>query len=268
MFSNLRVFKPISQLFFRLYSLFLAAWGDSSVDECWRPAWFHCACSALCTYAAVAKVMIVVVMAMLLYVWYFLHFTGDSYLFWNRFKWNAQGICTHRIFILTGIGNCSQGANINISFNLMNLLRNITAITSNIHQIIENYMTPISHFDVHGTRAVCLTHLCFVTNLQSAKWSAPLNLPCWLQHIPFMNVSSTGPFPLTKLLQLSLALLPCLIPIFSGQFCDPCWVAEPCPYEWLQWLQSSSCLLCLLPFWVPWGQLSQFLVACVELHAP
>lgn len=169
MFSNLRVFKPILQLVFRLYSLFLAAWGDSSVDECWRPAWFHCACSALRTYAAVAEVRAVVVMAMLSYVSYFLHFTGESYLFWNRFKWNAQGICTHRIFILTGIGNRSQGANINISLNLMNLLRNIIAIISNIHQIIENYMTPISHFDVHGTWAVCLTHLCFVTNLPLCK---------------------------------------------------------------------------------------------------
>lgn len=50
-----------------------------------------------------------------------------------------------------GIGKHSQGANINISLNLMNLLRNVTALTFNIHQIIESYMTPISHFDVHGT---------------------------------------------------------------------------------------------------------------------
>lgn len=51
----------------------------------------------------------------------------------------------------SGIGNHSQGANINMSLNLMNLLRNVIALTFNIHQIIENYMTPISHFDVHGT---------------------------------------------------------------------------------------------------------------------
>lgn len=51
----------------------------------------------------------------------------------------------------SGIGKQSQGANINISLNLMYLWRNVTALTFNIHQIIENYKTPISHFDVHGT---------------------------------------------------------------------------------------------------------------------
>ena len=42
-----------------------------------------------------------------------------------------------------------------------------------------------------------------------------------------MNVSLAGLFPLTKLLQLSLALLPCLVTISGGQFCNPCWVSEP-----------------------------------------
>jgi len=51
----------------------------------------------------------------------------------------------------SGIGNHSQGANISISLNFMNLLRNVIALTFNIHQITENYMTPISHFDVRGT---------------------------------------------------------------------------------------------------------------------
>lgn len=58
---------------------------------------------------------------------------------------------SYQLLDCSGIGNRSQGANINISLNLMNLLRNVIALTFNIHQIIENYMTPISHFDVHGT---------------------------------------------------------------------------------------------------------------------
>lgn len=67
--------------------------------------------------------------------------------------------CSYCLLDCSGIGNHSQGANINISLNLMNPLRNVIALTFNIYQIIENYMTPISHFDVHGTWAVYLTHL-------------------------------------------------------------------------------------------------------------
>lgn len=91
----------------------------------------------------------------------------------------------------SGIGKHSQGANINISLNLMNLLRNVTALTFNIHQIIENYMTPISHFDVHGTWAVCIwLTSSFVTGLPLCKVILSLpSLPCWLQHISFLSMN-------------------------------------------------------------------------------
>lgn len=91
--------------------------------------------------------------------WYFLLFTGESYLFKNRFKctWvSVPAAYSYCHLDCSGIGNHSQGANINISLNLMNLPRSVIALTFNIHQIIENYMTPISHFDVHGTWAVCI----------------------------------------------------------------------------------------------------------------
>lgn len=115
----------------------------------------------------------------------------------------------------SGIGKHSQGANINISLNLMNLLRNVTAVTFNIHQIIENYMTPISHFDVHGTWAVCIwLTSCFVTGLPlckvilSSKPSLLIAAHLFLfpEYVPVPIL-----LPFKKLLQPRLALLLCLL---------------------------------------------------------
>lgn len=129
---------------------------------------------------------------------------------------------SYQLLDCSGIGNRSQGANINISLNLMNLLRNVIALTFNIHQIIENYMTPISHFDVHGTWAVCIWHTSALWPIYPcAKWSAPPSLPCWLQHISlfFMNMFPRQFFfPLSKLLQPSPFLLLCPVPFSTGQF--------------------------------------------------
>lgn len=115
----------------------------------------------------------------------------------------------------SGIGKHSQGANINISLNLMNLLRNVTALTFNIHQIIENYMTPISHFDVHGTWAVCIWLIsCFVTGLPLCKvilCSKPSLLIAAHLFLFHEYVSVPTLFPLTKLLQPRLPLLLCLL---------------------------------------------------------
>lgn len=103
-----------------------------------------------------------------------------------------------------GIGKHSQGANINISLNLMNLLRNVTALTFNIHQIIESYMTPISHFDVHGTWAVYIwLTSCFVTGLPLCKvipFSKPSLLIAAYLSLSHEYVSVPILLPLKKLL--------------------------------------------------------------------
>lgn len=116
----------------------------------------------------------------------------------------------------SGIGNHSQGANINISLNLMNLLRNVIALTFNTYQIIENYMTPISHFDVHGTWAVCIwLTSCLVTGLPLCKailYSEPSLLIAAYLSLFHEYVSVPLLFPFTKLLQPRLSLLLCLFP--------------------------------------------------------
>lgn len=149
----------------------------------------------------------------------------------------------------SGIGKHSQGANINISLNLMNLLRNVTALTFNIHQIIENYMTPISHFDVHGTWAVCIwLTLCFVTGLPlckvilSSKPSLLIAVHLFLFH---EYVSVPILLPLKKLFQPRLALLLCLLSSPADNAANPCWPAEPHCHDQLQspgWFVPIFCL--------------------------
>lgn len=172
----------------------------------------------------------------------------------------------------SGIGKQSQGANINISLNLMYLRRNVTALTFNIHQIIENYMTPISHFDVHGTWAVCIwLTSSFVTGLPlcnvilSSKPSLLIAAHLCLFH---EYVSVPILLPLKKLLQPRLALVLRLLSSPADNAAKPWW---PHCYDQLQspaWCVPIFCLC--RPLYTPWGWLSWFvfLIAKVSLPAP
>lgn len=169
----------------------------------------------------------------------------------------------------SGIGKHSQGANISISLDLMNLLRNVTALTFNIHQIIENYMTPISHFDVHGTWAVCIwLTSCLVTGLPLCKVilsSKPALLIA--AHLFLFHEYAPVPilFPLKKLLQPRLALLLCLLSSPAASAATPAGQQSPIG----TWMVGSY-FLSLQALYTPlgWHSWFLFLTANVRLPAP
>lgn len=157
---------------------------------------------------------------------------------------------SYRLLDCSGIGNRSQGANINISLNLMNLLRNVIALTFNIRQITESYMTPISHFDVHGTWAVCIWHVLWPI-YPCAMWSAPPNLPCIMYLFLFHEyISSPVLFPLSEPFQPSL----CPVPFSTGQFATCAGWRSPFTMRGSKDFRMVLRLFCVCnPFALHWG---------------